>query len=120
MIRRIAAGLLTAGLFANVPAMAQNGEALFQECTTCHSLEGEHNDVGPSLKGLFERNIGTAPGYRYSAALRNAGAKWTDETLDKFLADPQKEYLGNRMPFSGMADAAARKAIIEYLKVATK
>ena len=64
---------------------------------------------------MFGRKAGTAPGFSYSTALKNAGHTWNEATLDKWLAAPAKEVPGTKMAFAGMPDEARRKALIEYL-----
>jgi cytochrome c2 len=52
--------------------------------------------------------------------MKRSGVTWTAQTLDEFIADPQKRIPGNRMPYSGLTDAAARADLIAYLEKATK
>jgi cytochrome c len=99
---------------------AARGEKRFEECATCHTTERGVNNVGPSLNGLFERKAGEIADFRYSPALKKSGITWTPQTLDTFIADPQKQVPGNRMPFAGMPDAADRADLIAYLQKATK
>jgi cytochrome c2 len=99
---------------------AAKGEAHFKECAACHSVEKGVNNVGPSLNGIFGRAAGTAPDFRYSNAMKKSGVTWTAQTLDELIADPQKRIPGNRMPYSGLTDAAARADLIAYLEKATK
>jgi cytochrome c len=99
---------------------AARGEKRFEECATCHTLERGVNNVGPSLNGLLERKAGEIADFRYSPAMKRSGITWTTQTLDMFIADPQKEVPGNRMPFTGMPDAADRADLIAYLMKATK
>jgi cytochrome c len=40
---------------------------------------------------------------------------WDAQTLEQFLANPQQEVPGNRMPFSGVPDATTRADIAAYL-----
>ena len=89
----------------------------FGACAACHTLEpGEHR-TGPSLAGVFGRKAGTAEGFhRYSDALKSADLVWREDTLDGFLADPRAFLPGNRMTFSGIADAQARADVIAYLQ----
>jgi cytochrome c len=96
------------------------GEKRFEECATCHTLERGVNSVGPSLNGLFGRKAGEIADFRYSPALKKSGITWASQTLDTFIADPQKEVPGNRMPFAGMPDAGDRADLIAYLQKATK
>ncbi|HEV3372212.1 MAG TPA: cytochrome c family protein [Xanthobacteraceae bacterium] len=96
------------------------GEKRFEECATCHTVERGVNNVGPSLNGLIGRKAGEIADFRYSPALKKSGLTWTPQTLDTFIADPQKEVPGNRMPFAGMPDAGDRADLIAYLQKATK
>jgi cytochrome c len=99
---------------------AARGEQRFKECAACHSVEPGVNNVGPSLAGLFGRQAGSAADFRYSPAMRKSGITWTPQTLDEFIADPQKRVPANRMPYAGLTDAAARADLIAYLEKATK
>jgi cytochrome c len=107
------------------PAHAQQGDATrgeqkFVECAACHSVERGVNNVGPSLAGIFSRQSGSLPDFRYSAAMRKSGITWTPQALEEFIADPQKSVPANRMPYAGLPDAAARADLIAYLEKATK
>jgi cytochrome c len=48
--------------------------------------------------------------------MKNSNLSWTPQTLDAYLADPQKLVPGNHMPYSGMPDAQERAALIAYLQ----
>jgi cytochrome c len=99
---------------------AARGEKRFEECATCHTTERGVNNVGPSLFGLFGRKAGEVADFRYSPAMKKSGITWTPQTVDSFVADPQKDVPGNRMPFAGMPDAGERADLIAYLQKATK
>jgi cytochrome c len=109
--------LATAGA-ARADGDPVRGEKRFEECATCHTLERGVNNVGPSLFGLIGRKAGEIADFRYSPALKKSGLTWTPQVLDTFIADPQKEVPGNRMPFAGMPDAADRADLIAYLQKA--
>jgi cytochrome c len=113
-----AAFVLAAG--AAEAADAGKGEKLFVECASCHTLNADGEGVGPGLRGLFGRKAGSLEDFRYSAAMRRSAITWNAQTLDSYLADPQKEVPGNRMPYSGMPNAADRADLIAYLQTATK
>ena len=115
-----ALALLAAAGVARAEGDAARGEKRFEECATCHTLERGVNNVGPSLFGLFGRKAGEIADFRYSPALKKRGIAWNPQTLDSFIADPQKEVPGNRMPFAGMPDAGDRADLIAYLQKATK
>jgi cytochrome c len=112
--------LLAAAGAARADGDAARGEKRFEECATCHTLERGVNNVGPSLFGLFDRKAGEIADFRYSPALKKSGITWSPQALDTFIADPQKEVPGNRMPFAGMPDAGDRADLIAYLQKATK
>ena len=105
---------------AHADGDAARGKKIFEECAACHSLERGANGVGPTLNGVFERKAGELAEFRFSPAMKKSALPWSARTLDIFLADPQQEIRGNRMPFSGVPDARDRADLIEYLKTATK
>ena len=104
-----------------VPAASEaeeiDGEAAFNNaCRTCHSTKPDDNRLGPHLNGIIGRKAGAAEGYAYSAAMKGAGLTWDEATLDKFMANPDAVVQGNNMkPYTGIQDAAQRKAIVEFL-----
>jgi cytochrome c len=87
----------------------------FDQCAACHSTDGS-NGTGPTLKGIFGRQSGTEPGFRYSRAMRSAGITWDEKSLDQYLSNPQEFVVGNVMPFSGVPDPAERASIVAYLR----
>jgi cytochrome c len=96
------------------------GKAVYARCLYCHSIDA--NRVGPMHRGLFGRLAGSLPGFAYSTAMKQAGANglvWNAETLDLYLADPQKVVPGTRMLFAGISDARTRADLIAYLEKAT-
>jgi cytochrome c len=95
---------------------AARGEKRFEECAACHATERGVNNVGPSLYGMFDRKAGEAAEFRYSPALKRSGIVWTAQTLDTFIADPQKVVPANRMPYAGLPDADGRADLIAYLQ----
>jgi cytochrome c len=111
----LAATLLSAygGFPAHADAVA-DGKTAFAACSACHSVEGA-NGLGPHLNGVIGRKAGSVPGFDYSPAMKRADIVWNAQTLEMFLANPQQEVPGNRMPFSGLPDATARADIAAYL-----
>ncbi len=118
---RIAA-MLPLFLALTAPALAQPaGAMVFNRCKTCHSLAaGGHSPVGPNLHGLFGRTAGTASGFSFSPAMQKSGVVWNDDTLAKFLRDPQGLIPGNRMGFPGIKDDKELADLLAYLKQATQ
>ncbi len=128
----IVVSLLSLSLFANqaMAADSANGKKLFNgflRCYACHSLEPGVHKVGPSLAWLFGRAAGTAAGFeRYSDAMQTSGVIWNADTLDAFLANPQKYIPGNRMAKDGyfvsdrVISARIRADVIAYLEQASQ
>jgi cytochrome c len=112
-------GLLFSTSIGALPTTASadpvnDGQQAFTLCSACHQLNGE-NAVGPYLNGVVGRHAGAVGGFRYSRALKSSDVVWTAEALDKYLQNPQVAIPGNRMPFSGIAQADKRADIIAYL-----
>ena len=107
-----AMALLAAAGSARADGDAARGEKRFEECVACHKLAAGENEIGPSLHGVFDRKAGEIADFRYSPALRRSGITWTAQTLDTFLADPQKVVPANRMPYAGMPEASDRADLI--------
>lgn len=82
-------------------------------CAGCHSIEV--NRVGPAHRGVVGRRAGTAPGFTYSPALKNATFTFSEATLDRWLINPQATVPGTRM-FFRLGAAQERADVIAYLK----
>ena len=93
------------------------GETVYEACQDCHSLD--KNDVGPRHRGVFGRKAASLPDYDYSDALKSANITWNEETLDKWLTDPQAVAPGARMVFH-LENAQDRADVIAYLKERAK
>jgi cytochrome c2 len=111
---------IAAATAAHAAGDAARGEQKFIECGACHSLKAGVTIVGPNLAGLFGRKAGSLTDFRYSPAMRRSGITWTAQTLDEFIADPQKSVPANRMPYAGLTGAGDRADLIAYLEQATK
>ena len=93
------------------------GEQLYQACTDCHSLD--KNDVEPRHRGVFGRKAGSLLDYDYSDALKSANIVWNEETLDKWLTDPQAFVPGVKM-FFHLDNPQDRADVIAFLKERAK
>jgi cytochrome c len=96
---------------------AARGETLYDACQDCHSLD--KNDVGPRHRGVFGRKAASLPDYDYSEALKSANIVWNEETLDKWLTDPQAVAPGAKM-FFHLDNPQDRADVIAYLKERAK
>ncbi|WP_451979496.1 c-type cytochrome [Azospirillum endophyticum] len=100
---------------------AAAGKTVFNVCKACHTIEaGGPNRVGPNLHGIVGRKAGSADGFSYSAAVKEAGYEWDEAKLDTYLKDPKAALPGNKMAFPGVKDDAKRADLIAYLKSESK
>ena len=90
--------------------------AAFAVCKACHSVEPGKNGIGPSLAGIWGEKAGAVPGFEFSDAMKGSGLTWNQATLDRYLTDPRGVVPGTKMAFGGVADAAKRQAIIDWIK----
>ena len=91
------------------------GRQVFRKCQACHSTEPGKHILGPSLAGIVGRKAGSAEGYDYSPAMRQANIVWNATTLDAYLDDPAKVVPGNKMPFPGLKTGQDRSDVIAFL-----
>jgi cytochrome c len=102
---------------AAIPALAGDaarGEQVYERlCSGCHALDA--NRYGPAHRGVFGRKAGTAPDYVYSGALASSTIVWSDDTLERWLSNPEKLIPGQKMSFS-VANPVERADVIAYLK----
>jgi cytochrome c len=108
---------LGALLLAGAPAYAadaNHGKTLYTACQACHTEKPDA--LGPSLKGVVGRKSASLEDFRYSAAMKRANLTWDEGNLREYLTDPQTKVKGNRMPFSGFANANDTADVIAYLQ----
>jgi cytochrome c2 len=87
------------------------------DCVVCHSLS--RNDpmrAAPTLAGIVGAPKARSHWFAYSLALRKKGGVWSEDELDKFLANPSGFIPGTSKVLPPIKDAARRKALIAYLK----
>ena len=122
--RRTVPPLAIALAFLSGAALAQDGVdaeeaqlAFNNHCRTCHTTREGDNRLGPTLHNVIGREAGSVPGFGYSSAMKDAGITWNEETLDRYIENPDAVVPGNNMkPYSGISDPAERAKIIAHLK----
>ena len=94
------------------------GQMMFNNaCRTCHVVKEGDNRLGPNLYRIIGRLAGSVDTYGYSSALENADFVWDEETLDRFIANPEQVVPGNNMkPFGGISSKEDRAKIIGFLR----
>lgn len=106
------------------------GKALCSLCFACHNIKkGEPSKggvsskrrfVGPSLYGVFGREIASKEDYEFSDAFKkHLGKTWTIQNLDDFLKRPALFAPGTKMRYPGVLDPQDRMDIIAFLMTIT-
>ena len=96
-----------------LPGDALKGAALYQQhCTACHAIDS--NKIGPAHRGVVGRRVGSLPGYKYSDELARSRLRWTPQTLNAWLEDPEELVAGQRMGFQ-VENPQERADLIAYL-----
>ena len=102
---------------------ADKGKAAFAVCAACHQIgPGDKTLIGPELNGVVGRKAASVADYpMYSAGMKKLGADgwvWTEENIDKWIANPKALIPDSTMAlaFPGMTDAGQRADVIAYLK----
>ena len=111
-----AAAALVASMGASWAQDAEAGETVFKQCMACHKIgEGAENGVGPELNGIDGRKSGSAAGYNYSDANKNAGITWSEAAFKDYIKDPRAKIPGTKMFFPGVKDEKKAGDLWAYL-----
>ncbi len=125
-------GRSLAGLHPPPPETPQIGEIILasrpagdetalRPCVVCHSVNAnDASRAAPDLYGIVGASKAASPWYNYSKALRSASGVWTEADLDKYLTHPPSFLPGTKKTIVGIADADARREIIEALKATSR
>jgi len=102
----------------NDPAVIEKGAKVFKyKCSACHSMDSSKSQFfGPHLADLIDREIATIDGYIFPEPTKQHDIVWTEETLYKWLENPQELVKDMCMPFTGLQKKEDRDALMAYLK----
>lgn len=106
-------GIAVAALLLKAQAPKSGQDLFASRCAGCHALDRDKE--GPRLAGVYGRAAASVDGFQYSAELTKSKLTWNDETLDRWLADPDKLVPDNDMSFR-IENPQERRAIILFLK----
>ena len=110
-------GLLVSSAASAAEGDPAAGKRVFNQCQACHTVVKGKNGLGPSLNGVIGRKVGTADGFKnYSPSMQKSDVVWSEENLDKYLADPKGFIPGNRMIFVGLKKPEDRANVIAFIK----
>lgn len=114
----VVTGLLAALAGPATPAdEAPEPPQAFEACASCHTYQrDEPLQEGPPLWGIVGRRTASVDGFDYSPALRAFGGNWERTRLDQFLQNPRAAVPGTYMKLGGIADAAERAAVLDFLE----
>lgn len=102
-------------------AVLKRGKLIFLQCRACHEIDaGQPNKVGPNLHGVINRPAAAVAGFLYTDALRHAGLRWDNSTLNRWIERPSALVPGTTMAFVGIPSEADRLALITYLESAAR
>ncbi|MGH6864950.1 MAG: c-type cytochrome [Methyloceanibacter sp.] len=107
---------------ASAAGDAEAGKAAFAKCGICHQVGANaQNLVGPELDKVLGRKAASVEGFAYSPGMQklaDEGFVWSEENIDKWIADPKAMLPDSPMAlaFQGIPDAGERANIIAYLK----
>ncbi len=115
----------TAGMGQPVPGWAQHygqaeqaaGKQIFMDhCMSCHVLKRGARGFGPSLLGVVNRPAGSVAGFPYSDGLKKSGIVWSEDNLQKWIANNAALVPNTLMPHVSISDPAEQVYLIAFLK----
>ncbi|MDJ0699079.1 MAG: c-type cytochrome [Woeseiaceae bacterium] len=101
--------------------LVKKGRSQFLHCNSCHVVDAAApppfgDSLGPHLEHIVGRVSASVEGFAYSEELQALDVVWDEETLDRWLQQPEAMVPAMCEPFMGMANPEHRKALIAYLK----
>ena len=97
---------------AVIPGDPTRGQAVFEKrCTGCHTLATDRE--GPKLQGIYGRPTAAIAGFPYSSALLHVHGVWNDQSLDRWLTEPNSFAPNSNMDFR-VPKAQDRRDLIAY------
>eukprot|EP00057_Strongylocentrotus_purpuratus_P029823 XP_779928.1 PREDICTED: cytochrome c [Strongylocentrotus purpuratus] len=98
----------------------EKGKVIYANiCASCHCVEpGGTSRSGPNLSGVWGRQAGTLPGYKFAKSDEKKGIIWNDRRLWDYFE--HGHIPGTRMFFRALKkDQQKRADLLAYLKIAS-
>lgn len=89
---------------------------VFTKCLECHALSSSDGSGKIPLVGILGRKVASWPDFNYSAGLQAVGGVWTAESLDSFLADPERMAAGTPMASKAVKDPDMRRRVVDLIE----
>ena len=101
------------------------GEHVFQYCYSCHTVDPNEKATlqGPDLVNIVRRRVAGQTGFDYSPAMRAFADRhgvWSEDLLDRYIADPESLVPNTMMNFGGLDDPQERSDLMAFLKAQTR
>ena len=101
------------------------GEHVFQYCYSCHTVDPNEKATlqGPDLVNIVKRRVAGQTGFDYSPAMRAFADRhgvWSEDLLDRYIADPESLVPNTTMNFGGLDDPQERSDLMAFLKAQTR
>jgi cytochrome c len=87
-----------------------------QGCAACHAND-HSNRAGPGLADVIGRTAGNVSALHFSHTIRRSKIVWDEETIEVYIAEPQKVVPENIMPYAIMTNDQDRGHLIAYLEI---
>jgi cytochrome c len=99
-------------------ADADKGAQIAKQCQACHTFtKGGPNMVGPNMWGVVGGPHAHKSDFAYSDAMRKFPGTWDFESINSFIANPQKYLPGTKMGFAGLKKPQERADVIAWLRL---
>jgi len=97
----------------------------YKKCSACHNFTAK-NKVGPGWKGIYGRQAGIMPGFKYKFTkyIKGDAWHWDEAHLRAWMCNSKKavkEFTGNpkartKMPPQKVCDPAKQDEVIAFMK----
>ncbi len=90
-------------------------QSMFDGCLECHGLAENEPGRGPTLYGICRRKPGRANFTNYSGALSQAVDIWDQDSLVRFVTDPEGTAPGTSMAWEGISRPEVAELLVKNL-----